>query len=230
LDFFVILFEQMQFSMPTLSSYRMSMRLLFLLVLCWNIFGSLATPVELADRAASPEAAAEAETYDHWEYKRTEFPDYPPSCKLCERDYVNIDSCANASVVFANLSVILYSPLMFFEVINCACSDTFRSAFPQCVDCFEQTNQTVFLEPENGANMSTIVTNIRSICALGSAVFGGVATVNSQLPGQTPITVASAGAAFRRAGNVFGGEGLKALAVGSITMLLGIGMGVWTVL
>jgi len=45
-----------------------------------------------------------------------------------------------------------------------------------------RTDETVFLEPSGGANLSTIVTNIRSICALGSAVFGGVASANIQLP------------------------------------------------
>jgi len=38
--------------------------------------------------------------------KRTEFPDSPPSCKLCERNYLNIQSCANASVVFSQPSVV----------------------------------------------------------------------------------------------------------------------------
>jgi len=122
----------------------------------------------------------------------------------------------------------MYSPLLFIDVIQCACADTFQSAYPQCVDCFEQTNQTGFLEPSNGANLSSIVTNIRSICALGSAIFGGVASANSQLPGQTPITVASAGAALRKAGNVFAGLGQVGVLGASI--LVSVGMGVWTVL
>lgn len=122
----------------------------------------------------------------------------------------------------------MYSPLLFIDVIQCACADTFQSAYPQCVDCFEQTNQTAFLEPSNGANLSTIVTNIRSICALGSVIFGGVASANSQLPGQTPITVTSASAALRQAGNVFAGLG-KAGVLGA-SILVSVGMGVWTVL
>src|ERR1700743_395913 len=125
---------------------------------------------------------------------------------------------------------VIYSPLLFIDAINCACTDTFKSAYPQCVDCFEQTNQTVFLEPSDGANLSTIVTNIRTICSLGSAVFGGVASANSELPGQTPITVASAGAALRGAVNVLSVHGTgRAVGVAVGTIVMGVGMGVWTV-
>jgi len=214
------------------SSLRLTSTRLFilslLLVLCWTTPGAFGTPVELAEREAAPEPEAED---GEWLYKRTYFPDYPPSCKICEQNYDRIDSCANASVVFANITEVIYAPLQFLSVINCACTDTFKSAYPQCVDCFLQTNQTAFLEPENGANLSTIVTNIRQICALGSAIFGGVASANSQLPGQTPITVASAGAALRGAVNLFSVMGTgRTVAVAIGTMVMGVGMGVWTVL
>ena len=74
---------------------------------------------------------------------------------------------------------------------------------------------------------------MRQICALGSSIFGHVGSVNSELPGQTPITVASAGAAFRRAGvSLMGinGDATGALFVGMATLIIGFGMGVWTVL
>ena len=74
---------------------------------------------------------------------------------------------------------------------------------------------------------------MRQICALGSSIFGHVGSVNSELPGQTPITVASAGAAFRRAGvSLMGinGDATSALFVGMATIIIGFGMGVWTVL
>jgi len=117
-------------------------------------------------------------------------------------------------------------------VIECACTNTFQSAYPQCVDCFEQTNQTCFLEPPSG-NLSSVITGMRQICALGSSIFGHVGSVNSELPGQTPITVASAGAAFRRAGVPLlgiNGDAIGALFVGMATIIIGFGMGVWTVL
>jgi hypothetical protein len=81
--------------------------------------------------------------------------------------------------------------------------------------------------------LSSVITGMRQICALGSAIFGHVGSVNSELPGQTPITVASAGAGFRRAGvSLLGvdGQGMGALMVGLTTILMGFGMGVWTVL
>ena len=231
-----------------------SMRLLvfsLFLILCWNVPRSLSTPIELAEREASPEPEA-VDDEQNWMHKRTYFPESPPSCQICEMNFGNIDSCANASIVFANITnvspprgimelctelshdgskKVIYNPLLFIDVINCACTDTFKSTYPQCVDCFEQTNQTVFLEPSGGANLSTIVTNIRSICALGGAVFGGVASANSQLPGQTPITVASAGAALRSAVNVFSVHGTgRAIGVAVGTVIMSVGMGVWTVL
>lgn len=209
--------------MPSFT-YTLRLFLALLLVLC-SISHSLATPVEVAERDAAPES-----DNGNWyyEYKRTYFPDSPPSCQLCERDYENINSCANASVVFANISAILWNPLYFIDVIQCACADTFQSAYPQCVDCFTQTNQTGFLVPENGANMSTIVTNIRSICALGSSIFGHVASANSQLPGQTPITVPPVGAAPRTMNNILAGLGKTGIV--GMSVLLSVGMGVWTVL
>jgi hypothetical protein len=78
------------------------MRLIVLslfLVVCWTLPGASGSPVELAEREASPEADDE-----HWMYKRTYFPDYPPSCQICEQNYNNIDSCANDSVVLANIT------------------------------------------------------------------------------------------------------------------------------
>jgi len=172
---------------------------------------------------------------DHFEWKRTVFPDSPPSCPLCERNYDEIDSCANASVVLANVSQIMFNPLAFLDVIGCACTDTFQSTYPQCVDCFTQTNQTGFLVPDNG-NLSSVITGMRQICALGSSIFGHVASVNSQLPGETPITVPSEGAALRRfspilrlgLGAVPGGD--VGLLIAFSSVILGFGMGVWTVL
>jgi hypothetical protein len=74
---------------------------------------------------------------------------------------------------------------------------------------------------------------MRQICALGSSIFGHVGSANSELPGQTPITVASAGAAFRRAGvSLLGinGDAMGALFIEVATIIISFGMGVWTVL
>lgn len=210
----------------------------FALMLCLHmtLIGTKASPVKDVSAPASGETGEqnnegikEGNLVEQL-WKRTYFPDYPPSCKICEMHYDEIDSCANASIVFANVSVILYDPFQFLEVINCACADTFQMAYPQCVDCFMQTNQTGFLEPNNGEGLNSVVTGIRDICALGSTIFGGVASVNSQLPGQTPITVDTS-AALRRCVNLFGllaNSGETGVIAG--TMLMGFVMGVWSLL
>jgi len=158
--------------------------------------------------------------------KRTEFPDYPPSCKLCEKNYVNIQSCANASVVFSDPAVIIFDPTKFVDVVECACTDTFQSAYPQCVDCFSLTNQTAFLVPQNG-NLSSVITGMRQICAMLSTLFGGVASTNSQLPGQTPITVSDS-SALRQWVSAF--DGMQGAVFGMIFSLVAVVVGGWTVL
>jgi len=207
------------------SSLQSSRRLatyfaVFLLTICLQITCSTASPLGMERR------------HIERRYSQPYFPDYPPSCQICEQNYDQIDNCPNASVVLSNFSQIISSPLQFFSVIECACKNTFQSTYPQCVDCFEQTNQTVFLEPPSG-NLSSVIIGMQQICALGSSIFGHVASANSELPGQTPITVASAGAAFRRAGvSLLGinGDATGALFVGVVTIVIGFGMGVWTVL
>lgn len=154
---------------PRLATYLFAL----VLLLCLQISYSMATPVGLLE-------AKDLEERDALK-KRTQFPDYPPSCQICEPHFSEINACANASVIFADVQSvriqpclswaqfpsytggadtlrlqILLSPLSFISEITCACSSTFQSYFPQCVDCFELTNQTVYIEPSNG-NMSSIV-------------------------------------------------------------------------
>jgi hypothetical protein len=111
------------------------------------------------------------------------FPPDPPSCPICEKDYWTINSCAQASPVLANLSMIVFNPGAFIDVLKCACTDTFRSAFPQCVDCFGQTNQTWVLDEDK--TLPDVVKNLRDVCALASTILGHVASANSQLPSST---------------------------------------------
>jgi len=118
------------------------------------------------------------------------FPPDPPSCPICERDYSSINSCAQASTVLANLTMVLFSPISFIDAIQCACTDTFRSAFPQCVDCFGRTNQTWVLNQDN--TLPDVVNNLRDICALAGTLFGGVASANSELPSSTSTPLPTA--------------------------------------
>jgi len=118
-------------------------------------------------------------------------PDFPsdiPSCVQCEANYSNIDSCAEAAPVLANFSMIIFNPGAFISIIECACGDTFQSAYPQCVDCFEQTNQTSFLNASS-SDLPGIITGIRNICALESTLLGGAASADGEV---TPTSSAAA--------------------------------------
>ncbi|KIM81955.1 hypothetical protein PILCRDRAFT_45133, partial [Piloderma croceum F 1598] len=72
---------------------------------------------------------------------------------------------------------IILNPGAFINVILCSCNDTFQSVYPQCVDCFEQTNQTDLLATTDAPAI------VDSICALaGSLVGGATATDGDMVP------------------------------------------------
>ena len=60
-----------------------------------------------------------------------------------------------------------------------------------------------------------------------STLLGGVASQNSELPGQTPITVPSS-AALRQWVGAF--DGMRGAAFGMVLALVGVAVGGWTVL
>ncbi|KAG8962391.1 hypothetical protein FRC00_009684 [Tulasnella sp. 408] len=68
------------------------------------------------------------------------FPDQPPSCQLCAQAWPSIDSCCDAAPLFENFTSIILNPVPFIDLIECACTDTFKSAFPQCVDWYGEMN------------------------------------------------------------------------------------------
>ncbi|KIL64653.1 hypothetical protein M378DRAFT_582875 [Amanita muscaria Koide BX008] len=115
-----------------------------------------------------------------------QFPDTPPSCPTCAQNYGSINSCAQASTVLANFTMTLFNPGQFIDVIKCACTDTFQSTFPQCVDCFVQTNQTDVL---NTPDLPSLLNNIRTACALASTVLSNK-TTSSAIPGATQTSSA----------------------------------------
>ncbi|KAI0772437.1 hypothetical protein BD413DRAFT_436962, partial [Trametes elegans] len=118
-----------------------------------------------------------------------DFPEQPPSCPICEQNFGSIDSCAQAAPVLANFSMVIFNPGAFLDVIKCACADTFQSAYPQCVDCFTQTNQTQFL---NSENLPSVVEGIRNVCALESTLLGGAATADGEFTPSATSTVPQA--------------------------------------
>ncbi|KAF9262009.1 hypothetical protein L218DRAFT_929940 [Marasmius fiardii PR-910] len=111
-----------------------------------------------------------------------QFPDTPPSCPICQKDYDKISNCAQAAPVLANFSMIIFNPGAFINVIQCSCTETFQSVFPQCVDCFERTNQTDVL---NAPSLPNVLSGMRQICALSSSLLGGVASANGEIPSGT---------------------------------------------
>lgn len=114
------------------------------------------------------------------------FPDQPPSCQLCAQAWPSIDSCCDAAPLFENFTSIILNPVPFIDLIECACTDTFKSAFPQCVDCFQMTNQTDVLQSDD---LPGVISGMRTVCGMMSTLIGSVASTNRQLPSQTPITV-----------------------------------------
>ncbi|KAK0200750.1 hypothetical protein DFS33DRAFT_1265915 [Desarmillaria ectypa] len=106
------------------------------------------------------------------------FPGSPASCPICEQNYSSIQNCAEAAPVLANFSMIIFNPGAFVNVIKCACTETFQSVFPQCVDCFQATNQTDILE---GNDLPSIVSGMRKICALESTLLGNVSESNGEV-------------------------------------------------
>ncbi|BGP11057.1 hypothetical protein JCM10049v2_006956 [Rhodotorula toruloides] len=115
------------------------------------------------------------------QYKLGNIPYFPqeiPSCVACEPEWTSISSCARAAAAFKDWKQMLFYPVSFVDAIKCACTDTFSSAYPQCVDCFVQTNQCeeYLGVPSLEANSSSIFDGMRNVCGFGSALLGGVAT------------------------------------------------------
>lgn len=120
------------------------------------------------------------------------FPADIPSCPKCEANYGSLSNCMGAAAVFANATSIFNDPFAYINVIRCACTDTFQSVFPQCVDCFQHTDQCYYIGTDpKGTGAPSLITNIRNICGFGSALLGGVASANSNVGTNTPTAPGS---------------------------------------
>ncbi|GLB44514.1 hypothetical protein LshimejAT787_1701410 [Lyophyllum shimeji] len=145
------------------------------------------------------------------------FPQTPASCPICAQNYDLINSCAAAAPVLANFTNVIFNPGAFVDVIKCACTDTFQSAYPQCVDCFTQTNQTQVLN-YNTQDLPSIVAGMRKICALESSLLGNVSETNGEVTPSTSVPAPTPTSAASRP-VVWGGIAtltLLALSVGSL--------------
>ncbi|KAJ7270641.1 hypothetical protein B0H12DRAFT_1093219 [Mycena haematopus] len=106
-----------------------------------------------------------------------DFPSSPPSCGLCAQNYSSIELCITVIPVVANFTTVLDNPGSFVDVLTCGCSTTFNITFPECVDCFENTNQQDVL---NMDDPDAVLTGLTKVCALERSVgIGNGALVNS---------------------------------------------------
>ncbi|KAI5477362.1 hypothetical protein MNV49_006427 [Pseudohyphozyma bogoriensis] len=114
------------------------------------------------------------------DYEPGDVPYFPadiPSCVACQPAWSSIDSCAEAAPAFQDFTYMILNPATFIAEIKCACTDTFQSAYPQCVDCFVQTNQcSQYLGVPSDSGASSILNGMRQVCGFGSALLGGVAS------------------------------------------------------
>ncbi|KAJ7457010.1 hypothetical protein FB451DRAFT_1564413 [Mycena latifolia] len=132
-----------------------------------------------------------------------QFPNSPASCGECQENYDNIKLCMSVVPVMANSSTIIANPGSFINVISCACTDSFKAAFPQCVDCFQKTDQDALL---NGiSDTDAVFDGINKVCGLESAIFGvgstssitpvgGFTTTPTVTPTATPAATTTSGA------------------------------------
>jgi len=147
------------------------------------------------------------------------FPDTPASCPICAKGYPSINSCAQAAPVLANITTVIFNPGAFISVIKCACSDTFQSTFPQCADCFEQTNQTDVLDTPN---LPSLVNNIRQICALESSILGNASNSDGETT-PSPTRSASSSTGVSSAAplwNIPGLATLSSIVVGAASLIV----------
>ncbi|TFK99947.1 hypothetical protein BDV98DRAFT_570478 [Pterulicium gracile] len=151
------------------------------------------------------------------------FPAEPASCPKCEAEYWSLDACAQAAPVLANVSMVLFNPSAFVDAIQCACTETFQDVFPQCVDCFQRTNQTDVLDTPD---LGSVLSGMREICALASTLFGNVASDNGELS-QTATSTPSPTPDLAAEGAAMQVTGFNALALAMGSVLLPVALGAW---
>ncbi|KAJ7153443.1 hypothetical protein C8R43DRAFT_1001939 [Mycena crocata] len=98
-----------------------------------------------------------------------QFPASPASCGQCQQNYDSIKLCISVAPVMANFSTVISNPGSFINVITCACTEPFKTTFPQCVDCFENTDQQAVL---NMPDPDAVIEGINKVCALEQSIFG----------------------------------------------------------
>ncbi|KAJ7092480.1 hypothetical protein B0H15DRAFT_175437 [Mycena belliarum] len=141
----------------------------------------------LALAAASPYPPRDASLRPRTNITDTDpqFPSSPPSCGPCQQNYQAIKLCVSVVPVMANFSSVISNPGSFINVISCACSEPFKSTFPQCIDCFQKTGQEALL---NMPNPDAVIDGTNKVCALEAAIFGVGSTSSIVRVGDTTPT------------------------------------------
>ncbi|RIA94791.1 hypothetical protein C1645_817489 [Glomus cerebriforme] len=99
-----------------------------------------------------------------------------PSCVQCEKEYPSIDSCTKSCEIFQNASLALFDPQQIIDSIRCACTDTFLSVYPLCIECFRRTGQSNTLL---NTEVPPAVDTIRSVCQTTSAIAGNASSYDA---------------------------------------------------
>jgi len=191
-----------------------------LFILLFKVTISLSSAIPFATQAPQIQPYPSSSAVHHCRAMEPSFPANIPSCPICQQNWNGIQNCASAAPVFANFSMIIYNPGAFIGVIECACTDTFTSTYPQCVDCFEQTNQTSLLDTPNAPS---VVDGMRKVCALASTLLGGVAYTDGEATPTSSVYLPPSAKASPNsvAGNGVGGRlGMVGLVI--LAQVLGV--------
>ncbi|KAF8192801.1 hypothetical protein K438DRAFT_1829691 [Mycena galopus ATCC 62051] len=106
-----------------------------------------------------------------------DFPSSPASCGQCAQNYSSIELCMTVVSSVVNFSTIIDNPGSFTDILTCGCSPTFNVTFPECLDCFESTNQTALFGIDDPADT---LTGLTKVCDFERSVgIGNGALVNS---------------------------------------------------
>ncbi|KAJ7146199.1 hypothetical protein C8R44DRAFT_756833 [Mycena epipterygia] len=176
--------------------------------------------------AASPYPSRDAALRPRTNSTDPQFPSSPASCGLCQQNYDSIKLCISVVPVMANSSTIISNPGSFINVITCACTEPFQSTFPQCIDCFQTTNQDAVL---NMSDSEDVIDGINKVCAFeaalgigsGSSISFTDTTGPTSTPASTPTSTSSGSTATTSNGASINSAPLPGLVLGAVVLLLG---------
>ncbi|KAJ7756339.1 hypothetical protein B0H16DRAFT_1721934 [Mycena metata] len=153
-----------------------------------------------------------------------QFPSSPATCGQCQQasmqNYDNIKLCMSLVPIMANSSTVIANPGSFIDVLTCGCTEPFKSTFPECVDCFENTNQDAVL---NITDVDAVTQGLAKVCALEGAIFGigdSSSSTTSSATTATTTTTAATSTSSTSSGGVLRIP-LSGLAFAAMAVLLG---------